>query len=217
MKKNGSILALLIIISVLAAAAGPAQAVVAQNAGSAIRGDNFVGSSSSGSQKKISKKQKIKAQKKESERAKVDAAGGQLFKHDDNHGAADSRFDKNDEADDEEDNRPLVDINKHYASRLFSTLSGHITIEQNDIPRKIAVTAGSEIQLNLENEADKKWFFNLDDKIAKIKSEKVENGRKIVVIKTIGKGRTRMILDYLSTANANYKLLTSKRMLIMVK
>lgn len=111
---------------------------------------------------------------------------------------------------------PAVDYNKHYASKLFSTLSGHITIEQKNIPKRIGITQGSTIQLNLKNDPNTLWFFELDNKVAKIKSDKANGDQRTVIIETVGKGNTKMILDYLSTKTSEYKVILSKRMLIMV-
>lgn len=116
----------------------------------------------------------------------------------------------------QESQTPAPDYNKHYASKLFSTLSGHITIEQKNIPKRIGITQGSTIQLNLKNDPDTLWFFDLDNKIAKIKSNTTEGDHRVVIIEALEKGNTKMIVDYLSTKTSAYKVISSKRMLIMV-
>lgn len=116
-----------------------------------------------------------------------------------------------------EDNFNPEDIRKHYTSRLFSTFSGYITIEQDNLPSKIAVSQGSEIQLNLREEAGHEWFADTDETVVEIKSNKTVNNQHIIVLKAVGKGKARLLLDYLSTVKPEYKLILSKRMLIMVK
>lgn len=109
-----------------------------------------------------------------------------------------------------------VSYAKSYASKLFQTYSGHITIEQKNIPSKIAVTKGSTIQFNLENKPGTIWYIVNDDKIAKIKSNTENGAVRKVVVEAVGKGSARLIFDNILTQDGNYKVLTTKRMRLIV-
>ena len=105
---------------------------------------------------------------------------------------------------------------KHYASKLFQTYSGHITIEQQNIPRKIAITKGSTVQLNLTENKEAIWHIEINDKVAKIKSNAVQGDKRIVILEGIGKGNAKLLLDNISIKPNNYKVLVRKRMLLIV-
>lgn len=109
-----------------------------------------------------------------------------------------------------------VSYTKSYASKLFQTYSGHITIEQKNIPKKIAVTKGSTIQLNLENKPETIWYIVNDDKVAKIKTNKENGSVRNVILEASGKGSTMLILDNILTKDNDYKVLTTKRMRLIV-
>lgn len=105
---------------------------------------------------------------------------------------------------------------KHYASKLFQTYSGHITIEQQNIPRKIAITKGSTVQLNLTENKEAIWHIEINDKVAKIKSNAVQGDKRIVILEGIGKGNAKLLLDNISIKPNDYKVLVRKRMLLIV-
>lgn len=109
-----------------------------------------------------------------------------------------------------------VSYTKSYASKLFQTYSGHITIEQKNIPTKIAVTKGSTVQFNLENKPGTIWYIVNDDKIAKIKSNTESGTGRKVILEATGKGSTKLIFDNILTQDGNYKVLTTKRMRLIV-
>ncbi len=109
-----------------------------------------------------------------------------------------------------------VSYTKSYASKLFQTYSGHITIEQKNIPSKIAVTKGSTLQFNLENKPGTIWYIVNDDKIAKIKSNTESGTGRKVILEATGKGSTKLIFDNILTQDGNYKVLTTKRMRLIV-
>ena len=105
---------------------------------------------------------------------------------------------------------------KHYASKLFQTYSGHITIEQKNIPRKIAITKGSTVQLNLAETKDAIWHIETNDKVAKVKSNAVQGDKRIVIFEGVGKGNAKLLLDNISVKPNDYKVLVRKRMLLIV-
>lgn len=105
---------------------------------------------------------------------------------------------------------------KHYASKLFQTYSGHITVEQQNIPRKIAVSKGSTMQFNLNEMADTIWNIELNEKVAKIKSNTVQGDKRIVILETLNNGNSKLLFDQISVKPNNYKVLTRKRMLLIV-
>lgn len=105
---------------------------------------------------------------------------------------------------------------KTYASKLFQTYSGHITIEQKNIPNKISVTRGSTIQLNLENRPDSTWYVVTDDKVARINSNATNGNMTKIVLEAVGNGTTKLILDNVLAQDDKYKVLTTKRMRLIV-
>lgn len=221
-------------LCLLLAGTSPAQAVVAQSANDALSSDIFVGGKKDTSNAKAiadsnkknraeEARRKADAERRKAEREKREAAqkasGGAVFlpgsqSVNTQNVSLPTASGKNSVSD--ADDTPAVDINKHYASKLFSSLSGHITIEQKNIPRKISVTQGSTVQLNLENDPDTLWYFSFDKDVAKIKSDKTSGNVRTVVFETVGRGKTRIIMDYISTKTSAYKVIFTKRMLLMV-
>ena len=206
-------------LCLLLAGTSPAQAVVAQSANDALSSDIFVGGKKDTSNAKAiadsnkknraeEARRKADAARRKAEREKREAAqkasGGTVFlpgsqSVNTQNISLPAASGKNSVSD--ADDTPTVDINKHYASKLFSSLSGHITIEQKNIPRKISVTQGSTVQLNLENDPDTLW---------------TSGNVRTVVFETVGRGKTRIIMDYISTKTSAYKVIFTKRMLLMV-
>ena len=105
---------------------------------------------------------------------------------------------------------------KKYASKLFKTYSGYITIEQKNIPSRIGVTKGSTIQFNLKETPDAIWYVELDEKIGKIISNKVNGNQRILIIQAINAGNTRLFLDNISIKDKKYKVIFSKKMSLLV-
>ena len=105
---------------------------------------------------------------------------------------------------------------KKYASKLFKTFSGYITIEQKNIPSRIGVTKGSTLQINLKETPDAIWNVELDEKIGKITSNKVNGNQRILIIQAINSGNTRLFLDNISIKDKKYKVIFSKKMSLLV-
>ena len=105
---------------------------------------------------------------------------------------------------------------KKYAKKLFKTFSGHITIEQENIPQRLGVTKGSTIQLNLEETPDTIWSIDLDEKIGKITVNRVTGQKRIVIIQAVASGNTRLFLDNISIKDKKYRVIFSKKMTLLV-
>lgn len=105
---------------------------------------------------------------------------------------------------------------KKYASKLFKTYSGHITIEQKNIPSRLGVTKGSTIQFNLLETPDTIWHIEIDKKIGKISSNKADGGQRILVIQAIDTGTTPLFLDNISIKDNKYRVIFSKKMSLVV-
>ena len=105
---------------------------------------------------------------------------------------------------------------KKYAKKLFKTFSGHITIEQENIPQRLGVTKGSTIQLNLEETPDTIWSIDLDEKIGKITVNRVTGQKRIVIIQAVSSGNTRLFLDNISIKDKKYRVIFSKKMTLLV-
>ena len=105
---------------------------------------------------------------------------------------------------------------KKYASKLFKSYSGYITIEQKNIPSRIGVTKGSTIQINLQETPDTIWNIELDEKIGKITLNKVNGNQRTLVIQAVNSGSTRLFLDNISIKDNNYRVIFSKKMSLMV-
>lgn len=104
-----------------------------------------------------------------------------------------------------------------YASKLFKAYSGYITIEQENIPRKLNIVKGSSIQFNLTEIPDAIWNVDVDEKIAQIVSNKVEKDKRIVVIKLISSGNCRLFLDNISIKDNKYRVIFNKKMSLLVE
>lgn len=224
----------------------PADALVAQSASSAMRSDNFVGDSNSNKtelkklqkererQRKEEQKRQEKALRDQKKRMELQQKLNALRQKEQARGTENGIPASNSDNEQQEIEKQLQQLNsslgnaskkasspevpytKSYASKLFQTYSGHITIEQKNIPKKIAVTKGSTIQLNLENKPGTIWYIVNDDKVAKIKSNKENGSVRNVVLEATGKGSTKLIFDNILTENNNYKVLTTKRMRLIV-
>lgn len=215
----------------------PAQAVVAMSASSAMRGDNFVGNSggASGSWDNSS----ASAKREERERAAAEARARRQEIHEQilqqsQNSSLKKLIVVSSPAKEEEqktDVVPVIDTpaiktpvhdlsaseyNKKYASRFFKTVSGHITIEQKNIPRKISVSQGSTIELRLKGSEDTFWFLSVNEKVIKVEKNKYENGEVVVILSTIGKGASRIIMDYISKKTSEYKVLGTKKFIVLV-
>lgn len=221
-------------------------ALVAQNASSALRGDIFVKDSSldRAAIKKRQQEQEKRRQEKQKQREKAlkEAQKRQELQQKLNTLKENERTKQSDDTTTSQDlERQKIDIEnqlrqlgssagntaatsstkdvsyaKSYASKLFQTYSGHITIEQKNIPTKIAVTKGSTVQFNLENKPGTIWYIVNDDKIAKIKSNTESGTGRKVILEATGKGSTKLIFDNILTQDGNYKVLTTKRMRLIV-
>lgn len=206
----------------------PASAVVMQSSSSALRNDMFVKGSS---KKKTNKKTNIKKNRKEDKKKQVNIKAEK--KNDSSLAVIPLRETQQEEV----DNNPQKTIEKEikdtpkesrsnyqsqipytktYAAKLFKTLSGHITIEQKNIPKKIAVTQGSTLQLDLEEKPEAIWYVDIDESIAKISSNTVNGNTRSIVLETIGKGIFRLSLDNISVKNSDYKVLSTKKMRLIV-
>lgn len=106
---------------------------------------------------------------------------------------------------------------KKYASKLFKTYSGYITIEQKNIPNRLSVTQGSTIQINLLEKPDTIWYVELNEDVGRIMLNKVEGNKRTLVIRTINEGKTRLFLDNISIKNNKYKVIFSKKMSLLVE
>lgn len=217
-----------------------ANAVVAQSASSALRSDTFVGNDKNtanekalnAAKKKLQKEaaeKKAKAQKEREKLARqaLEQAKGNMGTVSTKSSNLSNTLDELtnsmsksvDAAKDDDETRadaPYVNANKHYAAKLFSSLSGHITIEEKNIPKKISVTKGSTIQLNLQDAPETEWFFSFDKSKAKIIKNTVSGNQRIVIFETIDQGRTKIVMDYLSTKPSDYKVLLTKKMVLLV-
>lgn len=224
----------------------PADALVAQSASSAMRSDNFVGDSNSNRaelkkrqkererQRKEEQKHREKELREQKKRMELQQKLNSLRQKEQARevdGGIPSGSLDNERQEIEKQLQQLnsssgntakktsssdIPYTKSYASKLFQTYSGHITIEQKNIPKKIAVTKGSTIQLNLENKPGTIWYIVNDDKVAKVKSNKENGPVRNVVLEAVGKGSTKLIFDNILTENNNYKVLTTKRMRLIV-
>ena len=85
-----------------------------------------------------------------------------------------------------------------------------------NIPKKIAVTQGSTLQLDLEEKPEAIWYVDIDESIAKVSSNTVNGNTRSIVLETIGKGRFRLSLDNISVKNSDYKVLSTKKMRLIV-
>lgn len=168
--------------------ASEAGAVVVQSASEALRSDIFVKGAKSNSDTNRETREAEKAKQKTK-----DSKAAQTTSH----------------------SEPASPYTKH-ASKLFQTYSGHITIEQNNIPRRIAISKGSTLQLNLNEQKDTIWNIEMNNKIARIKSDTVNGDKKILILEAINKGKTKLLIDNILTQKNNYKVLVKKRMLLIV-
>lgn len=230
----------------IAAVPDPAGAIVIQNASSALRSDNFVKASNSDRadlkkrqkererQRKEEQKRQEKEQQEQKKRLELQNRLNTLRQKETAAGAVGGISSESIDNERQEIEKQLRQLNidsgynapktsssevpymKSYASKLFQTYSGHITIEQKNIPKKIAVTKGSTIQLNLENKPGTIWYIVNDDKIAKIKSNEENGAVRNVILEATGKGSTKLIFDNILTQDNNYKVLTTKRMRLIV-
>lgn len=105
---------------------------------------------------------------------------------------------------------------KKYASKLFKTFSGHITIEQENIPKRLSVTKGSTIQFNLTETPNAFWNVDLDEKIGKILINQVNGNQRFLVIQAVAPGNTRLFLDHISTQKNKFKVIFNRNMSLLV-
>lgn len=225
--------------------ATPAQAVVSQSASSAMRNDIFVKDDEGDAQHKKLMREKEKRQKemekeqkkrqREAESAAKEKQKAALEKATQTDKSNADKIKKQAEIKSKEpekipekqtpkasdikldtikDSGP--DYAKSYASKMFKTLSGYITIEQANLPRRISVTKGSTLQLNLKNEPDTFWNVEVDPKLLKIRTNQAQDGQWVVVIETLANGSSSVIMDYISTQTSNYKVLSTKKFNIWV-
>lgn len=165
-----------------------AGAVVVQSASDALRSDIFVKGTQSNSA--------TARKKRETESAK-------------------HKTKESDATQTSKNNESVSPYTKH-ASKLFQTYSGHITIEQNNIPRRIAISKGSTLQLNLNEQKDAIWNIETNNKIVRIKSNTVNGDKRILILEAVNKGKTKLLIDNILTQKNNYKVLVKKRMLLIV-
>lgn len=202
-----------------------AEAMVAMNASSAMRSDNFVGGNDSGGSSRSSS---TSARQAERERIAAEAEARRKAVHesfrnpDKNQRDSATNESTSPTVKTEEETAPAVssgsasEYNKKFASRFFKTISGYITIEQKNLPRKIAISNGSTIELQLDGDADTFWYTTVNDEVLKVEKNKLVNGHTIVILKAIGKGASRVILDHISSQTSSYKVLTTKKFIVIV-
>ena len=75
---------------------------------------------------------------------------------------------------------------KKYASKLFKTYSGYITIEQKNIPNRLSVTQGSTIQINLLEKPDTIWYVELNEDGTALKNPATAKDDKILIAGIVG-------------------------------
>lgn len=202
-----------------------AEAMVAMNASSAMRSDNFVGGSNSGGSSRSSS---TSARQAERERIAEEAEARRKAVHESFRNQTKNQSDSATKeppapmVKTEEEITPAAssgsasEYNKKFASRFFKTISGYITIEQKNLPRKIAISNGSTIELQLDGDADTFWYTTVNDEVLKVEKNKLVNGHTIVILKAIGKGASRVILDHISSQTSSYKVLTTKKFIVIV-
>lgn len=212
-----------------------ADAVVAMSASSAMRGDNFVGNSGVTSGGGFSNSSA--GAKEEREQSAADARARRKELHEQileksrsgklnslvtiSPSKAAKEIMPAEETQNKEETPavnavPVSEYNKKYASKFFKTISGHITIEQKNLPRKISVSKGSVIELHLKGSEDTFWFLSTNEKSVKVEKNKFENGQTVVVLSAAGKGASRIIMDYISKKSSNYKVLATKKFIVLV-
>lgn len=191
-----------------------------QSAGTALHNDTFVRSGSK-SIKKNKKRTNVSAKQAEEEE-KDDSVpfqeqGKSLHEEENSNSKKNIEKDDNDEdAEVLQNDVSVPNYSKAYAKKIFKSYSGYITIEQENIPRRLNVTKGSYVQFNLTEKEDAIWHFDLNEDIGKIILNKVENGKRTLVIMAIAPGNTRLFLDNISVKDNNFRSLFSKDMLLMV-
>ncbi len=222
----------LIIISVLFIVSDGNAAVV-QSSGD-MRPDTFVSGAkyssksqrkSSTAKKKDKQEKSISAKKADAEKDDEDEKSPERLSEQKNPSQSST---KDAEEDDDEDNKKTslkskkqnsnagYGYAKKYANKLFKTYSGHITIEQENIPSRLGVTVGSTIQFNLKETPDAIWSVELDEEIGKILLNKAHNNQRTLVIETIAEGNMRIFLDNISIKDSKYRVLFKKKMSLLV-
>lgn len=107
--------------------------------------------------------------------------------------------------------------NKNFAAKRFQTLSGHLTLEQNKLPRRLSVEKGTTLQFNLKEIPNAIWNVEINEKIGKVIQNKVIDNQRIITIQTLSQGKSRIYLDNISTKDNQYKALFNKKLLLVVK
>lgn len=199
----------------------PAEALVAQRASSALRSDNFVdtGSSSSGrssfssSSKREDRKQQIEAAKQKRK------AAHEKFLNKNKNTRTKASAARKQEAD--RDTAPAETLNsteykKQLASRFPKAISGYITIEQENLPRRIVISKDAVIQLELDAKESAFWFTQVNENILSVQKNEINDGKTIIVLQPTMAGSSRVILDFISQNGNDYKVLTTKRFNIIV-
>ena len=201
-----------------------AQAMVLQSADEALSNDTFVFRGKSSNKNKKNTGGRIKAQKKHNEiQTASDAQTSSVLQNPSNEDTYPSYEDESydyDSYDYEEDTPQNPDAGygytQKYASKLFQTFSGYITVEQKDIPNRLGVTKGSTIQFNLVETPDAIWAVELDEKIGKILRNSSDGKTRTLVIQAVAAGNTRLFLDNISTKDNDYRIIFSKKMSLLV-
>ena len=106
--------------------------------------------------------------------------------------------------------------NKTYASKIFKSYSGHITIRQKDIPARLNVKKGSTIQFNLQETPETVWNVEIDENIGKVVVNQVQGNIRMIIIQTNNIGNCVVYLDSVSLKNKQYKVTYSKQMTLIV-
>lgn len=223
----------LIIISVLFIVSDGNAAVV-QSSGD-MRPDTFVSGSrssvktqrkSSIVRKKDKKENSISAKKSDDENDGDDEKAPERLSEQKNSSQS-ATEDTEDDEDEDEDKKTSLKSKKQnpnagygyakkYANKLFKNYSGHITIEQENIPSRLGVTVGSTIQFNLQETPDAIWSVELDEEIGKILLNKAHNNQRTLVIEAVAEGNTRIFLDNISIKDNKYRVLFKKKMSLLV-
>ena len=203
------------------------EAAVVQSAQDAFSNDIFVSDSNKvikARKKKISriKKDKENSQTKESNIKSDKKTLSSDKKDESDEKETSSTSQKNEKAQTQSKTQQMSNPNagygytQKYASKLFQTFSGYITIEQKNIPNRLGVTKGSFIQFNLEEIPESIWSIEIDENIGKILKNEVVENQRVVVIQIIASGNTRLFLDNISVKDNKYRTIYSKKMSLLV-
>ena len=204
--------------------ASPAEALVAQSASSALRNDVFVDTSSSSSgRSSYSSSSKQADRKKQIEEAKKKrkAAHEKFLNQKSNDKGNVSATTKTESvatsaSSTSSDTHNATEYQKKLASRFQKAISGYITIEQKNLPKRIVISRDAVVQLELDAQADAFWYVQLNEDALSVQKNEVEDGKTVVVLNPVGKGASKVILDFISQSGTEHKVLATKKFNIVV-